>query len=634
MHAYAQEGAETGKKTALPVAWVTYMKVDSLEKDFADLKAHGVGMASMDARSVTDARGKLEIARRLKMKYHFELPEVTEDARVVRQAGLEPVYALMIGGVYNGKAIDRHLFQFAAGKNEIVVEPPVYDKGFAYTLDNFTSDTSAKGRPFAHYFPEMPDPLFAEIVVPLRRYDGSQHLKIVRAVISSAKAGAKLKYDSVTPDMPAISETTHRKLYQISFDLTGLGGALLDQVGVAIYWKYTGFPRHWMFGRGTVSAAAGSTQQAMRVAVRNEINKWKEANGGNFPSDVIPATRFGDECFYTTGHSEAKGAIAVNYPLWDYSEPSIQAFRRHAGNMEYPRTWGFPEIYGEDSYGWWMYSLHEQAAALVGIVHEEIAKAAPGLLLFRNTTRAGIFSLSNDHDGSGQELLTRNLDIVHLDPYPVSATGYSDQIPRDMSYCAGLARRYDRLLIPWMQAHIYGDMTHVTPEQVDRMADEQWAQGVDAVIWLGYGQTFPKVKPDSWEHAAMFHKRLATSLPPKPKAKLAVLRSYTAWASSSIWEDGQLRNPADWMLQQLLEVWAVRHGRPYDVFEVPPHPTSDERAAIEKELVKYPYIVSTMPWRGAFVIGEDTSGHAIDLGKAKETQQMYETELTRRGWDK
>jgi len=48
---------------------------------------------------------------------------------VVRQAGLEPVYALMIGGVYNGKAIDRHLFQFAAGKNEIVVEPPVYDKG-------------------------------------------------------------------------------------------------------------------------------------------------------------------------------------------------------------------------------------------------------------------------------------------------------------------------------------------------------------------------------------------------------------------------------------------------------------------------------------------------------------------------
>jgi len=109
----------------------------------------------------------------------------------------------------------------------------------------------------------------------------------------------------------------------------------------------------------------------------------------------------------------------------DYSEPSIQAFHKHAGNIEYPRTWGFPEIYGEDSYGWWMYSLHEQTAALAGIVREEIAKAAPGLLLFRNTTRGGVFSLSNDHDGSGQELLTRNLDIVHLDPYPVGGGGYS-----------------------------------------------------------------------------------------------------------------------------------------------------------------------------------------------------------------
>jgi len=50
--------------------------------------------------------------------------------------------------------------------------------------------------------------------------------------------------------------------------------------------------------------------------------------------------------------------------------------------------------------------------------------------------------------------------------------------------------------------------------------------------------------------------------------------------------------------------------------------------------MKYPYIVSTMPWKGAFVIGAGTSGHTIDLGTAKETQQMYETELTRRGWEK
>ena len=323
----------------------------------------------------------------------------------------------------------------------------------------------------------------------------------------------------------------------------------------------------------------------------------------------------------------------VNYPLWEYSEPSIQAFRKHAGAIEYPRTWGFPEIYGTDAYSWWMYTLHEQTAALAGLIREEIAKSAPGLLLFRNTTRAGVFDLSNDHDGSGQELLARNLDIVHLDPYPVSASGYGANIPIDMSYCAGLARRYHRLLIPWMQAHTYLGSPHPSPEQIDRMAREQWAQGIDAVVWLGYGrtETFPKIRPDSWERAAAFHKQLAASLPPKPKAKLAVLRSYNAWAVSSRWED-QIRNPADWMLQQLLEVWAVQHRQPYDVFEVPPEISPAERNVLAKELQQYPYVVSTLPWKGAMVVGAGTEGRSVDPETAKQVQREYELELSRRDW--
>jgi len=619
-------------KNSLPVAWITYKKVESLEKDFADIIAHGVGLVSMGARNVSDAKEKLEIARRMEMKYHIDLPEITEQAGLVRQAGLEPVNALMIGGVYMGKAVDRHLFRFTAGKNDIIIEPPVYNKGFAYNLGSGATGASGKGEPIGHYFPEMPDPVRAEIIVPLRRYDGSQHLRIVPAVISPVSPGTKLEFDSVTPDMPASAETANRKLYRISFDLTGLDNALLDQVGIAIYWPYNGYPKYWMFGRGTVSAAAESTREALRVAVRKELNKWKEANGGSFPSDVVLAARFGDECFYTTGHTQVKVSAAVNYPLWDYSEPSIQAFRKHAGEIEYPRTWGFPEIYGEDSYGWWMYSLHEQTAALAGIIREDISKSAPELLLFRNTTRMNIYDLSNDHDGSGQELLTRNLDIVHLDPYPVGGSGYSSVIPRDMSYCAGLARRYNRPLIPWMQAHIYGDLQHVSPQQVDRMANEQWAQGADAVIWLGYGDTYPLVRPDSWEQASAFHRRLLKALPPKPVAKLAVLRSYNAWASSSIWENGQFRNPADWMLQQLLEVWVINRGQAFDVFEIKPHLTANERNAIEKELRNYPYIVSTIPWKGAFVVGENTTGQIIDPGKASEIQKMFEAELTRRSW--
>jgi hypothetical protein len=387
-----------------------------------------------------------------------------------------------------------------------------------------------------------------------------------------------------------------------------------------------------MFGRGAVSAAAESTREALRVSVRQTLKLWADANGGEFPHDVVLAARFGDECFYVTGHTGADAA--VNYPLWEYSAPSITAFRKRASAVEYPRTWGFPEVYGEDSYAWWMYSLHENCARLAGIVREEIARAAPGLLLFRNTTRSGVFAFSNDLDGSGPELLTRNLDIAHLDPYPVNARGYGSSIPRDMSYYSGLARRYNRLLIPWMQAHTYGGpdgLQDVNPEQVDRMAGEQLRQGVDAIMWLGYGQTFPKVRPDSWERAGLFHQKLARQLPPKPVARLAVLRSYRAWSASSMWE-GKIRNPGDWMLQQLLDVWAVQHGQPYDVFELAPAMTAGERAALAKDLKKYSYVVSTAPWKDAWVIGAGTLGQTADPDTARQVQQRFESELRRRGW--
>jgi hypothetical protein len=244
----------------------------------------------------------------------------------------------------------------------------------------------------------------------------------------------------------------------------------------------------------------------------------------------------------------------------------------------------------------------------------------------------GIFDLSNNLDGSGQELLTQNLDIVHLDPYPVVGGEYTQAIPRDMSYCSGLARRYNKPLVPWMQAHVYGKLQHVTPEQVDRMAQEQWEQGVDGIIWLGYGDTYPNVRPDSWERAAVFHTRLSAAVPPKPKAKLAVLRSYNKMATASIWENGQIRNPSDWLLQQFLEVWSVQNKQPYDVFEVPPVLTATERANLQIELKKYSKIVSTLPWNNAWVIGNEQVTPIVDQAKATEYQQKMESEMVQRGW--
>lgn len=609
-----------------PMVWTTYRTVESLEADIEDLKAHGVGLISIRANSVDEARRMLETARRTGMKLHIHLPEITEHAGLVRQADREPVPAVMIGGVYQGKAIDRHLFTFTAGRHEIVIEPPVYNKGYAYTRGTGATGEARKTEPIAHYFPDIGAPVRAEVVVPIKAFDGSQHLRIIDATVREAPAGTNLQVDSIKPDMPETTESRTRKLYTVAFDLSSLGEAMLDKVGVAVYWEYGGSRQYWMFGRGNVSAWATTTREALRHHVREELDVWRRADGGSFPIDTVLAARLGDECFHITSHL---GAPAVSYPLWDYSEPSIEAFERKAGDVEYPRTWGFPEVYGPDAYAWWMYTLHEGCAELCGIVQDEIASTAPGLLLFRNTTRMGVFHMSNDRDGSGQDLLTQNLDIVHYDPYPVGGGGYKDVIPRDMHYGAGLARRHDRLLIPWMQAHTYapGGLGHVSPEQVARMAAQQWVHGVDAIMWLGYGSTFPEARPESWERAGEFHGKLNASPPSKPKAELAVLRPYRTWALCSLY-DRQIRNPADWMLQQFLEVWSVEHGLPYDVFEVPPGTALSEVPGLDA----YSYIVSTEPCEGAWVIGEDTIGTSVDQNSAPRLRDRLEQEMRARGW--
>ena len=616
---------------SLPIAWTTYRPVAGPEADFADLLAHGIGLVSWKADTAAEAAEALALCRRTGMKIHIDIPEVTERTNLIREVGCEVRDALLIGGVCRGKAVDRHLFAFDTGPQEVVVEPPVYNQGFAYTMGSGSTGPAAAAEPIAHYFPDIGDPVKAEIVVPLKAFDGRQHLKIIPATVE--------RDDSATPEhdsaagLPDASEIRTRRLYRLRFDLSGLEGALLDQVGIAVWWPYGGTEKYWILGRGNATAWADETIEATRRLTRRALQPWTDANGGTFPSDVVVAARFGDECFYITSHLNGP---AVSYPLWDYSDEFRQAFAARAGaDVAIPRTWGFPEIYGPDAYAWQMYTLHEGCAALCAVIRDEIARLAPGLLLFRNTTRMGIFDLINDHDGSGQELLTRNLDLVHLDPYPVSASGYTDCIGRDMSYCAGLARRYAKPLVPWMQAHTYGAgktrLEHVTPEQVDRMAAEQYAQGVDAVMWLGYSptQTFPATRPDSYERAAAFHRRLREAPSPRPTVRLAVVRPYRVWAQTAL-VDGLIRNGADWLLQQLLEVWAVRHGQAYDVFEVPPDQPLDDDDLLAA-LAGYDFAVSTAPCGDAWVIGAGAPA-ALDPADASAIQDDFERQLRGRGW--
>jgi hypothetical protein len=39
-----------------------------------------------------------------------------------------------------------------------------------------------------------------------------------------------------------------------------------------------------------------------------------------------------------------------------------------------------------------------------------------------------------------------------------------------------------------------------------------------------------------------------------------------------------------------------------------------------------------MPWKGAMVVGAGTEGRSVDPATAKEVQQGYELELSRRDW--
>jgi hypothetical protein len=206
----------------------------------------------------------------------------------------------------------------------------------------------------------------------------------------------------------------------------------------------------------------GIHREAFRRVTHDHLSLWTAANGGSFPADVLIAVRAGDELFNVTG-----GGIdspATSFPLWDYSVPAIAAFRKEIGDgFDYPRTWGYPEIYGADTYAVWLHNFHRCRSGISFGGQGCSDPRGPGGPVLSQHDARGAFSEMNDHDGTGQEELARVLDFVHLDPYPVTAKAYGQNITIDMSYCSGLARRYHKPLIPWMQAHMFGGCARTLP---------------------------------------------------------------------------------------------------------------------------------------------------------------------------
>jgi hypothetical protein len=533
----------------LPKVWMTYYDGSNLEEDFKDMKNHGVDAIEVGIWGIegnSRASEVLQVARQTDMKLIIGIPEISEQAFKFPKNKVER--AVMMGGAFNGKAIDRFRFAFTPEKHTITIESPVY------------YSTNCYGN-IGRYFMGL-KPVNAEVVVKLADYDGKQHLKIIPAKITPQK----------------------ENFWNMKFDLTDVKGDL-ENVVLAVFWTSEGTRDHWIFG-DAVSLYSEGFKSQLQHEVKKVISAWKDANNGIFPSEII-AIRYGDECFHISGHLNSEDC---SYPVWDYSESAIKKFWE-TFNEEYPRGVGWTDMYGREANARWMYNFHEAAANSVKLVKECLRKeGVDSLPVFRNITRMNVFDLMNDFDGSGLEMLAKELDILQIDPYPVSDKGYIEKIiPRDMTYLEGLARRFNKPLVPWMQAHVYGNLKHPTPEHIAEMMKQQKQFNINSLMWLGYGynnsgNTFPKKNTKSWQQAKQEHALFRDNKTTIHKPDFAVIRPYTVGSLSGIKD-----NTADnrFLTDVLLEKAVFQFNLRYDPFE----PLSCETLQ-SNDLQKYPLLIA------------------------------------------
>jgi len=515
------------KNQVEPKVWMTYYEGQNLDNDFQDMKAHGVDAVEVGIWGIegtSRAKNVLETARKFDLKLIVGIPEVAEQAFNFEE---EPERAVMMGGAYQGKAIDRFRFSFTPEKHSITIESPVYDS------------TNCYGN-IGRYFMGL-TPVRAEVVVKQANFDGQQHLKIVNANFSPQK----------------------EHFWNMEFDLTGIKGDL-ENVVLAVYWISEGTRDYWIFGDAVSMYSEGFRKQ-LKKEIRKVTDAWKAVNNGEFPPEII-AVRYGDECFHISGHMNSN---ACSYPMWDFSESGIQYFK-NTSDFEYPRGVGWTDMFGHEAYAQWMFNFHEVAAQSVRIVKETLKEEGiPNLPVFRNTTRMNVFDVMNDWDGSGQQLLANELDIIHFDPYPVNDKGYDETIiPVDMSYAGGLARRLNKPVIPWMQAHVYGHLQHPSPEHISKMIQQQKQFGADGIMWLGYGyqnsgNTFPLNNSESWKQAKEEHMKFRNYKKKLTQADFAVVRPYTARSNRNINFISTDKILTDILLKDVV----LKRRLTYDIFE-------------------------------------------------------------------
>ena len=687
----------------LPKVWMSAQWRDPYEETVRACAEQGVDVVEVPSWTTNHCAYALAMLRKYKIKGFTSSgqdPSESVPANAVEGKTIER--AVFTGGAYRGKAIDRTLFTFEPKAYDIVIEPPVYSARQGYASKKKGPDGKMRTVRSGHYFGAFVPTGEAEIIVPEKLFDGEPHVRIIPCKVLPVEDGRKPEKDTVTDKMSG-PEIENRHLVRLVFDLSDCKALLLDKVGIAVYWTSDTESDNWKKRRrGQFSVFSEHTRRAAREGGAWRANQWVLANGGTFPQDDIIAIRFGDECFNLTGWVDCP---AASFPLWGFSPSGRAAFAREGRaparppsaispregravarpNREgraaarppliQPRTWGYPEIYGSEAYGIALYSYHKACAELTRAFVEGVRSVAPTLKVFRNTTRGDAWSEGNDHDGSGQELLARELDFIHLDPYPVGGRYNSQVIPFDMGYLSGLARRYHKPLMPWMQAHSYAPngLGNITPADMKRMWEQHAPFAPDAMMWLGFDMkpgktdtemTFPKGAPESWAYAKELFAEVhgvadaQQRVPPvagrdkrvPPIAKLAVIRPYSTRAiccsQGPVW--AAWRNPADRILEAYVRAWSVDNGLLYDIFELPPTGGSQFIApesggarscatALMDELKKYPYIVSTIPLpddgraalpRGRVrILGEGTAGTVMTAKEIAALRKKFAAEI-------
>ena len=121
--------------------WMSYVNVvNGVDEDFRDMKTHGIEGVEINMYPAIwvgdelDLNLALECARKYGMQLAFTVENITLRADRLATLGISPTPCVMIGGVYEGKAIDWNRFSFAPERHEILIGKPVF--GSDWTLGN------------------------------------------------------------------------------------------------------------------------------------------------------------------------------------------------------------------------------------------------------------------------------------------------------------------------------------------------------------------------------------------------------------------------------------------------------------------------------------------------------------------